>query len=190
MAKLNSGTRIYGTANVDTSIGIGGNVVVNTSVITIGNSSVNVVVNSSAVYVSGAPLGGATNAAAQYAWTNTHTFGANLTISNTSELILSTNAGIYANGSLGTAGQVLTSNGTTAYWTAAAAGVNTAASYAFSNTTASGNNSTGAITIVGGLGVNGNIYTASRVGFANTSNVSVVYTYYNQSVGGLDTVFG
>jgi len=79
MAKLLSGTRIYGTANVDTSIGVGGNVVVNTSVLTIGNSSVNVVVNSSSVYVSGAPLGGATNAAAQYAWTNTQSFSNTIT---------------------------------------------------------------------------------------------------------------
>jgi len=104
---------------------------------------------------------------------------------------VSVNGAIIANGGAGSSGQVLTSSaGGNVYWAAAAAGVNTAASYAFSNTTASGNNSTGAITIVGGLGVNGNIYTASRVGFANTSNVSVVYTYYNQSVGGLDTVFG
>ena len=187
MAKLNSGTRIYGTANVDTSLGVGGNVVVNTSVITIGNSTVNVVVNSSAVYVSGAPLGGATNAAAQYAWTNSQSFSA--VVTHTANV--SVNGAIIANAGVGTSGQVLTSSaGGNVYWATAAAGVNTAASYAFTNTTASGNNSTGAITVVGGLGVNGNIYTASRVGFANTSNVSVVYTYYNQSVNGLDTVFG
>jgi len=158
-----------------------------TNILVVGNSSVNVVVNSSSVYVSGAPLGGATNAAAQYAWTNTQSFSA--VVTHTANV--SVNGAIIANGGAGSSGQVLTSSaGGNVYWAAAAAGVNTAASYAFSNTTASGNNSTGAITIVGGLGVNGNIYTASRVGFANTSNVSVVYTYYNQSVGGLDTVFG
>jgi hypothetical protein len=187
MAKLNTGTRIYGTANVDTSLGVGSNVVLNTSVLTIGNSSVNVVVNSSAVYVSGAALGGATNAAAQYAWTNTQSFSA--VVTHTANV--SVNGAIIANAGIGTAGQVLTSAaGGNVYWSTAAAGVNVAITYAFSNTTASGNNSTGAITIVGGLGVNGNIYTASRVGFANTSNASAVYVYYNQGVGGLDTVFG
>ena len=81
MARLQSGTRIYGTANVDTSIGVGGNVVVNTSVLTIGNSSVNVVVNSSSIYVSGSPVGagGAANQASQYSWTNTQTFSNTIT---------------------------------------------------------------------------------------------------------------
>ena len=175
-------------SNIATSFNVGGygntttgGFVANSSVLAVGNSSVNVVVNSSAVYVGGAPLGGAINTAAQFTFTNTHIHTANVAV----------NGAIIANGGAGTSGQVLTSSaGGNVYWAAAAAGVNTAASYAFSNTTASGNNSTGAITIVGGLGVNGNIYTASRVGFANTSNVSVVYTYYNQSVGGLDTVFG
>lgn len=137
------------------------------------------------VYWAAAAAG--TNVAAQYAWTNTQSFSA--VVTHTANV--SVNGAIIANGGAGTSGQVLTSSaGGNVYWATAAAGVNTAASYAFSNTTASGNNSTGAITVVGGLGVNGNIYTASRVGFANTSNVSVVYTYYNQSVGGLDTVFG
>jgi len=173
------------------------NLTVNTSantatfnnILVVGNSSVNVVVNSSSVYVSGVALGsgGGTNVAAQYAWTNSQSFSA--VVTHTANV--SVNGAIIANGGAGTSGQVLTSSaGGNVYWAAAAAGVNTAASYAFTNSTASGNSSTGAITIVGGLGVNGNIYTASRVGFANTSNVSVVYTYYNQSVGGLDTVFG
>jgi hypothetical protein len=48
------------------------------------------------------------NAAAQYSWTNTHTFNANLT--------LATTAGLIANGGIGTAGQVLHSNGSSVYW--------------------------------------------------------------------------
>ena len=128
----------------------------------VGNSSVNVVINSSSVYVSGAALGGgATNVAAQYSWTNTHTFGANLTISNTSELILSTNAGIYANGSLGTAGQLLTSNGTTVYWS----------------------------TVAGGGFTNGQSIMVSNVAFSNTSNTASAYTFYNTTTASLDTVF-
>ena len=40
MAKLNSGTRIYGTANVDTSIGIGGNVVINSTAMAVNSFSI------------------------------------------------------------------------------------------------------------------------------------------------------
>jgi hypothetical protein len=43
-------------------------------------------------------------------------------------------SGFYANNSLGTAGQVLTSNGTSVYWAAAGAGVNTAAQFTWTNT--------------------------------------------------------
>ena len=122
-----------------------------TNALVVGNSSVNVVINSSSVYVSGSPLsGGSVNAAAQYTWTNTHTFNANVTIGATGELILNANAGIYANGSLGTAGQVLTTNATTVYWSSAgfsnnqsiavsniafANTSNTASVYTFYNTT-------------------------------------------------------
>lgn len=47
-----------------------------------------------------------TNVNAQFTWTNTHTFSNTVTFSK----------GINANGTLGTAGQMLTSNGTTTYW--------------------------------------------------------------------------
>jgi hypothetical protein len=133
-----------------------------TNALVVGNSSVNVVINSSSVYVSGAALGsgGSTNVAAQYAWTNTHTFAANLTISNTSELIISSNAGIYANGSLGTAGQVLTTNATTVYWSTA-----------------------------GGGFTNGQSIMVSNVAFSNSSNTASAYTFYNTTTASLDTVF-
>jgi hypothetical protein len=49
MARLQSNTRIYGTANVDTSIGIGGNVVVNTGTLFIGNSTINTIANSTVI---------------------------------------------------------------------------------------------------------------------------------------------
>ena len=48
------------------------------------------------------------NTAAQYNWTNTQTFNANVTIAGT--------AGLIANGGIGSAGQVLHSNGTSVYW--------------------------------------------------------------------------
>ena len=43
-------------------------------------------------------------------------------------------AGVYANNSLGTSGQVLASNGTSVYWSTISAGVNTAAQFAWTNT--------------------------------------------------------
>jgi len=49
MARLQSNTRIYGTANVDTSIGVGGNVVVNTGTLFIGNSTINTIANSTVI---------------------------------------------------------------------------------------------------------------------------------------------
>jgi hypothetical protein len=48
------------------------------------------------------------NTAAVYNWTNTQTWNANVTIA--------TSAGLIANGGVGTAGQVLHSNGSTVYW--------------------------------------------------------------------------
>jgi hypothetical protein len=102
--------------------------------ISIGNSSVNVSINSTSVSSGGAALITAANSSIQYTWTNTHTHNANSVIGPLGELVFDANAGIYANGSLGTAGQVLTSNGTTVYWTAAAAGTNVAAQYAWTNT--------------------------------------------------------
>ena len=48
------------------------------------------------------------NTDAQYSWTNTQTFNANVTIAGT--------AGLIANGGIGSAGQVLHSNGTSVYW--------------------------------------------------------------------------
>jgi len=60
----------------------------------------------------------------------------------------------------------------------------------FTNTTISTNAVSGAVTIVGGLGVNNNIYTAGRVGFSNSTNISVAYVYYNSATDSIDTVFG
>lgn len=123
MAKLLSGTRIYGTGIIDTSLQVGNSTVntsINTSAIFVGNSttntnigtssisfgnaSVNVVINSTSVFLSGSPLTG-TNTSGSYVWSNTH------------------------------------------------------------------------------------LYTG-RVGYANSSNVSVAYSYYNQATGTIDTVWG
>lgn len=52
------------------------------------------------------------NTAAQFAWTNTHSFSANVTFNGT----IVANGAVTANGSSGSSGQVLTSNGTSVYW--------------------------------------------------------------------------
>ena len=50
------------------------------------------------------------------------TISGNLTITSTGELIITSGAGIYANGGLGSSGQVLTSNGSSVYWSTPSSG--------------------------------------------------------------------
>ena len=107
MAKLQSGTRIYGTANVDTYIYIGtsntttgtGGILANTTFILIGNNTSNSTLSAVGL-----------------------TVGTSF-VANTTRITIA-GAPLYANGGAGTSGQVLTSNGTTGapYWAAAAGG--------------------------------------------------------------------
>jgi len=124
-------------------------------------------------------------------------FGANVKIAAGISVIDSTGSG-------GTIGQVLTSNGTgNVYWAAVTASINTTAQYTWSNTQTFSANQTlftssnaapnaiaGAIISNGGIAANGNIYTAGRIGYANSTGANQAYTYYNATVGSLDTVFG
>ena len=142
-------------------------------------NSASVVANVSGVYTTGT-----VNAAV-------HSVGTSF-IANTSQVTI---AGIplSANGTTGTSGYVLTSNGSTGapYWSlVGGTGINLSSSFAFTNTTASGNATSGAITTAGGLGVANNLYVGGRVGFSNSTNISVVYQYYNATTNSLDTVFG
>jgi hypothetical protein len=84
--------------------------------------------------------------------------------------------------STGTSGNVLVSNGT------GAPTFNNTLTLA--STTTSISTTTGALQVRGGVGVADSIYVGNRVGFVNTSNVSVVYQYYNAATNSLDTVFG
>ena len=97
-----------------------------------------------------------TNVNAQFAWTNTHSFSNTVTLK-----------AISANGSLGTAGQVLHSNGTSTYWSTDDGSVTSIA-------TANGL-SGGTITTTGTLGVTtGSTLTVNTTGIhVNTTNLSI-----------------
>ena len=96
---------------------------VNTTGIYLGNTTTNVVITTAtSTFGANVVISASANVAG------------NLTITSTGELIVANGAGIEANGSFGSAGQVLTSNGTGVYWATAAAGVNTAAQFSWSNT--------------------------------------------------------
>jgi hypothetical protein len=106
---------------------------VNTTTIFIGNSSVNTTINAtsfSGTAANATNLGGVAaasyvNTSGSYTITGIHTYTNGITFSNT----------VTANSSNGNPGQVLTSSGSTGnvYWSSIP-GVNTAATYTWSNT--------------------------------------------------------
>jgi hypothetical protein len=105
--------------------------------------------------------------AANYTWSGLHIFNANLTIGATSELIINSAAGIYANGTTGTAGQVLTSTGSgNVYWSTVSGGG-------------------------GGSFTNGSSVAVSNLAFTNSGggSVGVAYSFINTTSNSLDTVF-
>jgi hypothetical protein len=84
---------------------------------------------------------------------------------NTTVVAFGNNVGIFANGGLGTANQVLTSNGSAVYWANTGAG--------------SG----------GGGFTNGQSIMVSNLAYSNTANTARAYTFYNSNNNTLDTVF-
>jgi hypothetical protein len=56
-------------------------------------------------------------------------------------------------------------------------------------TTSATSNVTGAVQILGGVGIAGNVYVGQRVGWVAANSVSVVYQVYNAATNSLDTVF-
>jgi hypothetical protein len=101
-----------------TGTGAGGTVQ-NTSTMFVGNNTVNTVITSAGLNVNAATIAnssgvyttGTVNAA-------TVSVGSSI-VANSSRLVIGTAVGVQANGGIGTAGQVLTSNGTTVFWAAA-----------------------------------------------------------------------
>jgi hypothetical protein len=100
-ANVISTTQLSGNlANYQTTAGLSTNV----ATLTANNAS----------YLGGVAAASYVNTSSSYTITGVHTYNANI--------VIGTTAGISANGSYGTAGQVLTSNGTTAYWSTASSG--------------------------------------------------------------------
>jgi hypothetical protein len=75
-------------------------------------------------------------------------------------------------------------------WIVSANTINASGDVAVTSNTISGNNSSGALQVTGGVGVGDSVYVKNRVGFTNSTNISVVYQVYNVSSDSLDTVFG
>lgn len=192
-----------------------GNVTIAVANISIGNSTVRSSVNSttfSGTANNATNLGGV--AAVSFVQnTDSRTLSGNLyfTAANTyfggkvthaANLIISAGVSVIdSTGSQGASNQVLTSNGTgNVYWSTVTSGgggsVNVDSTYAwtnvhtFSDTTASGNATSGAIKVTGGVGIANNLYVGGRVGYSNSTNISVAYTYYNAATDSIDTVFG
>jgi hypothetical protein len=144
------------------------------------------VVNSTSLTYSGnntfsglTTINGVTTHNANLAINGVTTHNANLAINgvttHNANLTIASNSGINANGSIGTAGQILTSNGTTVYWGAPVASV------AGSNTQIQFNNS-GSLAGAAGLTFNN---TTNNVSAANALAVSGALT-----VGGIVNITG
>lgn len=124
---LNTGnTTIVGFANIGTTLAAG-----NTTITGFVNATVSYAIGSDLIAnTTGVYHTGTINAASI-------TVGSSI-IANTSALVISNTVALYANGSFGTGGQVLTSNGSTVYWSTVAAGntsgaVNVDAQYSWTN---------------------------------------------------------
>lgn len=143
---VNATSLIVGTSTIANSTGLYTGTV-NATSLNVGTSAI---VNTSGVYTSGA-----VNAVSFSLGSFTNSFSA-----NTSKIVLGAGMGFQANGSTGTAGQALTSNGNAVYWAnvTSIAGTNTQVQYndnGFANAAAGFTfiKSTNTVFVAGSLGV-------------------------------------
>lgn len=110
-----NGTFVFEVGANNTNVNITGNATIKAIVAngTIGTAGQMLTSNGSVVYWStpSGGGGGSVNVDSTYAWTNAHTFTGNVSF-----------ARVIANGSSGSSGQVLTSNGSSTYWSTSSGG--------------------------------------------------------------------
>ena len=139
----------------------------NLTSIAIGNTTAIQTINSTGVYVNGVVNGSSLTVGTSF-------------IANTTRLILDTTVGVQANGGIGTAGQVLTSNATTVYWSTPTTG--TVTSVATGNGLTGGPiTSTGTVSVLANNGITANstgtFVTQGTGTVVNATGVHVNSTY-------------
>lgn len=172
------------TLFVSTSANVGSNVQLTTSQLAIGNSTVNAIANSTTIR-----LANSTNTVTltpvsitlgtTVVNTTALALGSSFT-ANSTRVVLATTAGLQVNGSIGTAGQFLLSNGTTAYWSTVTTGSVTSVASG-SGLTGGPITSTGTISVLANSGIIANttgIFVNPNTGIVvNTAGVFVNATY-------------
>lgn len=150
-----TGTSNAATFNGTTAVNVGANVTLNTSAAFIGNTTSNTVTTSGSMTVSNTTFNTSVTPASVAIANATYNF----LVANTSRLAIGNSVAIVANGGVGTASQVLTSNGTGVYWSDNANGTVTSVATA---------NGVGGGTITG----SGTLYVVANNGIvANTTGV-------------------
>jgi hypothetical protein len=133
------------------------------------------------------------NTAGYFVWSNTHIFNKDLQansiavnnfVVNSSGLNIPNTIFVQANGSVGSAGQLLTSNGSTVYWSTVP-GVNTNASYVWANSSTFNGNSTFTANVI----TNTNLYILGPAYVSNVSSFAANVTITNTATVNVYGVF-
>jgi len=172
------------TLFVTTSANVGANVQLTTSQLAIGNSTVNAIANSTTIRLANSTnTATLTPASITFGTTVVNTtalaLGSSFT-ANSTRVVLGTAVGLQANGTIGTSGQFLISNGTTAYWSTITTGSVTSVASG-SGLTGGPITSTGTLSVLANSGIIANttgIFVNPNTGIVvNTSGVFVNATY-------------
>jgi hypothetical protein len=183
---LTSNNSTYAFGKSESDLNVNSSLTSNNSTYAFGKSESGLNVNSALTANDSTNLGGV--AAASYVNTSgAYTLSGNLTFNG--NLIIGTSAGINANGGYGTAGQVLTSNGTTLYWSTVASGggsTNVDAQYTWTNThTFTNTVALNAVSANGSLGTSGQVLTSN----GSDTYWSTVSASGNSAVSGVSETF-
>jgi len=157
----------------------------NTYVI-VGNSVVNATINSTsftgtannANNLGGFPASSYVRTSGAYELSGNITFTGNTTFSN--NVTFSPGANVYANGSVGTAGQVLESNGSSVYW-ATPLYINTASAYTWTNTQTFNAN----VVVSANLAVGSNVIVNTSAVFVGNASQNAYLTATGLSINGV-----